>query len=108
MTPTSAPPDDIDRRFTDYFRHELPEPFPSCHAMNVAVPSTRVQPRWTSPLHSRVTLAASVGLLFGLGLFLSSPGGRNRPTVKAPAGPGTNLLDTSTADGTELLKQAGK
>lgn len=112
MTPTPAspvPPDELDRRFAEYFRHQLPEPFPNCRALDATEPSSLVHARRpTAAIRSRLTLAASVAALLGLGVTLSSPGERSRQTVKAPSAPGTDLLRTSTANGKHLLEQAGK
>lgn len=110
MNPTPnnpVPPDDLDGRFAAYFRRQLPDPFPAFRGMAVE-PSLLAAAR-RSAGRSRLTLAASAAALLGLGLVLSSPGVRNRPSsVKAPAAAGTSLFDTSTASGAELLKQAGK
>lgn len=100
-----VPPDDFDGRFEAFFRRQMPEPFPAFRGPE-AVPS-RASRRIAARSH--LTLAASVAGLLGLGLVLSSPGTRNRPSsVKVPAAPGTNLFETSTASGAKLLEQAGK
>lgn len=83
------PPDDVDRWLTDFFRAELPNPFPPAPA--VAEPA---RPRRAAE-HGRLTLAASVAALLGLGAYLSY-GPMADP---APTG-GAGLVEKGTANGT--------
>ena len=57
---------------------------------------------------SRLTLAASVAALLGLGLYVSS-GDRSQPTVQTPpASDAPGMLNQATADGTPMLTPMGK
>lgn len=95
MTPNRSP-NDVDRLFTDFFQSELPKPFPPGPAVGLAEPA---RPRARAADHGRLTLAASVAALLGLGVFLSyGPSGDPTPT----GGPG--LLEKGTANGKELHK----
>jgi hypothetical protein len=95
-----AAPDDVDRLFSAYFKKELPSQWPACRATVQAVPSGLVRPGSTA--RSRLTLAASVAALLGLGLYASS-GLNSRPANETDtAGPG--LLKDAKADGKNLQK----
>lgn len=104
-TPTQHP-DDLDRLFRAYFQRQVPDPFPPCPTVPVAEPASKYQSRQARPgVRSRLTLAASVAGLLGLGLTVSS-GVRTPQAAKAPDAPDARLLQNSTADGAELLKHA--
>lgn len=109
MNPTHNPttPDDLDRMLAAYFTRELPHPWPTCPSvgepvMVQAVPSSRVPAHQADSLsRSRLTLAASVAALLGLGLFVSSDV-RQQPTArKVTPDSATAPIDLSktTADG---------
>ena len=94
MTP-NHPPDDVDRWLTDFFQAQLPNPFPPAPMTAVAEPA---RPRRAAD-HGRLTLAASVAALLGLGVYLSYG-----PTADPAPAPGSGLLQNSTANGKELHK----
>lgn len=90
MTPNRNPgPDaaDVDRLFTAFFQSKLPTPFPPAPVVGDVEPA---RPRARTADHGRLTLAASVAALLGLGVFLSY--GPN--TDPAPTG-GAGLLEKS-------------
>ena len=88
MTP-NHPPDDVDRWLTNFFHAQLPNPFPPAPQVAVAEPA---RPRRATADHGRLTLAASVAALLGLGVTLSyGPNGDLAPAD----GPG--LLEKSVA-----------
>ena len=77
MTP-NHPPDDVDRWLTDFFQAKLPNPFPPAPMTAVAEPA---RPRRVTADRGRLTLAASVAALLGLGVYLSyGPTGDLAPT----------------------------
>ncbi|HET6574244.1 MAG TPA: hypothetical protein VFG68_11610 [Fimbriiglobus sp.] len=91
-----AGPDELDRLFSAYFKHQLPKHWPAFDPGPSAEP---VGPRAAGGLgRSRATLAVSVAVLLGVGLYLSS-GPRPLPTANEsqPGGPG--LLQGATAKG---------
>jgi hypothetical protein len=94
---SSSLPTDPDRAFADFFRAQVPAPWPACPvpAAAKAVPAT------DSPWSSRHALAASVALLLGLGLAFSG-------SLAPPRQPATHgdLTGGATADGKDLLKHA--
>jgi hypothetical protein len=105
MTPNQttpvSPPDRLDRLFSDFFKNELPQPWP---APPIATrPSVLSRDRAADGSRSRYTLAASVAMLLGLGVYLSStvPGGQpiagDRPS---------NLLNKAEAEGKKMLHHA--
>src|SRR5262245_12021954 len=68
-----SPDDLVDSLLREFFRAEMPDPWPSLEAPTaerVTVPMRPLARRWTV-LRSRFTLAASVLLLLGLSLFLA-------------------------------------
>ena len=93
-TPSPAATDPLDRALHGFFQSQLPAAWP---AAPVEVEAARVpSPARRSP--ARLTLAASIALLLGLGATLSyAP---QSPT--APAGSG--LLNDASADGKKLEK----
>lgn len=96
MTPNRTP-DDVDRWFTDFFQAKLPAPFPPAPAVGVelAAPARRAAE------HGRLTLAASVAALLGLGVYLSyGPNGDPAPT----SGPGLLEKSTANVEGSTLHK----
>ncbi len=97
--PLPAAPDELDRRFSAYFKAQVPQPWPKAPVANIEA-STRVAAiRRESPT-GRVTLAASVACLLGLGLALSYG-----PGFQGPTAPGGDLLKNGNADGKNLQKQ---
>jgi hypothetical protein len=104
MTPLqdpNFPPHPLDGSLKQYFRSQVPSPWPACRALDAGprpVPSTlRAKSNGTS---GRAILALAAALLLGLGVFLSSGWPNN-----ATPGPQTNpdSLHNVTADGTNLL-----
>lgn len=98
--PPTAPrePGEMDRLFTAYFKQQLPE----WRELRLTPPVNVRTPRPTSS-RSRLTLAASVVALLGLGLYVSS-GPQPAPTGQPVATHGTGLLPDATANGGNLLK----
>jgi hypothetical protein len=92
-------PNDLDRLLRDYFRSEMPEPWPAPQmpARLAVVPARAGRSRW-GLFRSRFALAASVALLllaqwFLAGRFHSEPGdpglrdgGASRDTILLPSG----------------------
>jgi hypothetical protein len=106
MTPThtdpqssSHPADGLDRLLSDFFKNEMPRPWPGPPPHAVAEPSALVRDRTDAGSRSRYTLAASVAVLLGLGVYLSA----NRPADPANRGPGDKLLRDADADGRKML-----
>ena len=95
MTP-KHPPDDVDRWLTDFFQSKLPKPFPPAPLTAVA---ELARPRRATADHGRLTLAASVAALLGLGVYLSYG-----PTAEPAPAPGSGMLQNSSANGKELHK----
>ena len=89
-------PDRIDRLFGDFFRNEMPHPWPAPHRIPTTVHAG------DAAMRSRMALAASVAALFGLGVYLSSATPAHSPKVATSE----RLLSGSTASGEELLKKA--
>jgi len=86
----------MDRLLSRYFQNELPQPWPDANAIVPVTPSSEMKSH--TGLHSRVTLAASVLILIGLGLLLpvSSRNG-NEPQSVGP------LMQGAMANGARLL-----
>src|SRR5262245_51844514 len=65
------PPEELDVLLRDFFRSEMPQPWPECAAPEPEPIRPLVRPAraWT-PVRSRLALAASVGLLLGGSLLL--------------------------------------
>ena len=92
------PPSDesMDRLLSQYFQNELPQPWPDANAIVPVTPASETKPY--TGLRSRVTLAASVLILIGLGLMLpTSPRNVNEPASVGP------LMQGATANGAKLL-----
>ena len=86
----------IDRLLSQYFQNELPQPWPNANAIVPVTPSSDTKSQ--TGLRSRVTLAASVLILVGLGLMLpTSPRNANEPAGVGP------LMQGATANGAKLL-----
>jgi hypothetical protein len=92
-------PDEMDRLFAAYFAQQLPEPWPEFRP----TPTANVRTARPTSGRSRLTLAASVAALLGLGLLVSS-GPRPAPHGQPVAKHGTSLLPQATANGSELQK----
>jgi hypothetical protein len=92
------PPDGYDRMFSDYFKNEMPNPWPGPQAMATAEPARRSA---DNGIRSRYTLAASVAVLLGLGAYLSSGPPTGHPSVPQPG-----LLKDASASGGKLLEHA--
>ena len=99
--PVPPPAAGLDRLLSDFFQNELPRPWPRPPAAT-AEPSSLARGRADVGNRSRYTLAASVALLLGLGVYLSSGTPAESQSPKAAA------LDTGKAasDGGNLLKGA--
>lgn len=117
--PNSA--DALDALLSDFFKAQLKKPWPKAPIPDAAAwpaepselataraaeaPRNAPSPQRDSSARARFTLAASVALLLGTGLFLADgfqPGARpGRDAV--PGTPGNPLLPGSNADGTEHL-----
>lgn len=87
MTANPHPPDALDEAFSDFFKGQMPRPWPPA-----PVPAMATRPADRPPAdplrRARWTLAASVALVLGTGWFLSTgsqPAGRST-TNPAPAG----------------------
>ena len=88
-------PGDLDRLFGAYFKAQLPQQWPQAPA-----PKSEVAGRTPARQEShdgRVTLAASVACLLGLGLALSYG-----PSFQGQAGPNGDLLQNGNANGSKL------
>lgn len=99
-----TPQDNLDRLFGSYIKRQMPSPWPACQA-TAAEPSEQYRKRTggSGLLRSRLTLAASVAALLGLGLYVTQGNTHQPPTAKVP---GTGLLNGATADGNKLLNRA--
>lgn len=107
MSKTTHPPDKLDGLLSDYFKAQMPTPWPAAPvpgSAGRAEPSGLLAAR-TPPANAdrggnraRVTLAASVALLLGTCWFLSRDG---QPVHRAPGKPapgsGPGLIDSGTA-----------
>ncbi|MFO0796558.1 MAG: hypothetical protein U0804_03715 [Gemmataceae bacterium] len=88
MTRTPPPTDGLDAALSDFFRSEMPKPWPAAPAL-ATVPARRDPGR-----RARLTLAASVALLAGGCWLLSAGGGpAGGPKPAAPA----DVLQNATA-----------
>jgi hypothetical protein len=95
-------PDELDRLFTTYFRHQLPQPWPAFEpgpSVELAGPRTS-----GAAGRSRATLAVSAAALLGFGLYLSS-GPRQLPSGTETRPSGSGLLKDATAKGPDLSKR---
>lgn len=100
-------PDELDRRFSDFFKAQLRTPWPNAPvpdaAARVASPRNAPAPG-DHTARARFTLAASVALVLGATLamsdgFQSGP----RPAVSTPASGGSQMLPGSSANGNHHL-----
>jgi hypothetical protein len=65
----NSEPDKVDRLLTEFFRAEVPAPWPKTPPIGAATPIVR---RWNDSLsHSRVALAASIAAILIGGWLLS-------------------------------------
>lgn len=104
MTPN--PPDALDRAFADFFRAELPQPWPAAPATPAARPAARpVVPDGST--RARWTLAASVALLVGSCWLLAGGPRQQRPVAGTPA-PGPDVLQQSSATLPDAFKSPPK
>ena len=103
-TPVLPPPDGLDRLLADFYRNEMPHPWPGPPAA-IAEPAGPARERTDAGRRSRYTLAASVALLLGFGVYLSSatPGG---PAPHAGGGPNPIKVEDAKANGKNLLDNA--
>ncbi len=90
-------PDELDRHLSAYFRAQVPTQWPTAPLPVQA----RATPKLSSAWKTRLTLAASVAGLLGLGWVLSSGnmGGSPKPNESE------QLLLKSSASGADLLKK---
>ncbi len=96
MNEHSSSDEPMDRLLSQYFQNELPQPWPDANAIVPVTPSSETKSH--TGLRSRVTLAASVLILIGLGLMLpTSPRNVNEPASVGP------LMQGATANGAKLL-----
>src|SRR5579883_1004856 len=95
------PPDRLDGLLSDFFKNEMPYPWPG-HRVSAVAPSSTAGRRDTG-LRSRYTLAASVAVLMGLGTFLMSFQSPD-PAARGGVTAGDRLLPQSEADGSKLMK----
>ena len=91
---TLSQPDELDRKFSGFFKAQLPQHWPQAPVGKAEVPQHRAALQFDK---GRVTLAASVACLLGLGLALSYG-----PTFNGPTTPSDGLLQDSKADGKTL------
>jgi len=88
--------DELDHQFSAFFKAQLPSQWPTAPARPVNVSVSRNVSTFAP---GRVTLAASLACLLGLGLALSES-----PTFQNTSAPGNNLLNNSKADGNKFHK----
>lgn len=119
--PLPNPADALDALLTDFFKSQLKKPWPKAPipdasartaepselatARAAEAPRNAPSPQRDSSARARFTLAASVALLLGTGLFLADgfqPGPRLTPNA-VPGTQGNSLLPGSSADGTDHL-----
>jgi hypothetical protein len=88
MSQTPMPPDALDQALSDFFKAQMPRPWPAAPATAHATPSALATPRTDTLTRARLTLAASVALLLGTGWYLASgsPQAARGPTRPGPAG----------------------
>ena len=93
-------PDDLDRHLSAYFRAQVPTQWPAAPIPVQARSAKSISSAWKT----RLTLAASVAGLLGLGWVLSSGtmGSSPKPNEAEP------LLQKSSASGANLLKHLPK
>jgi len=96
LSATPAQPDELDRRFAAYFKAQVPQPWPEAPVANVEA-SSRLPAVQRESHTGRLTLAASVACLLGLGLALSYG-----PSFQGSATPSGDLLKNGSADGKAL------
>lgn len=87
---------ELDRKFSEFFHTQVPQPWPVPMAVARAEPASRRSSGSRDP--GRITLAVSVACLLGLGLALSYG-----PQFRG-ANPSRELFDKSNADGKNLHK----
>jgi len=93
---STQPHDVLDRKFSAFFKAQLPQPWPQAPIARVGI-ANRPASQFDK---GRVTLAASIACLLGLGLALSYG-----PTFPGRATPNGGLLQNSDADGKNLQKR---
>ena len=92
MTRTPLPPDALDAALSDFFKRELPKPWPAAPA--VASPARVVRP--DPGRRARYTLAASVAALAGACWLLSNGSGPVTGSGAKPAAT-ADVLQNATA-----------
>ena len=98
MTPTTPPADETESLFAEYLKAQVPHPWPACRALARSEPAELSGTPGRSDRRSRLTLAASIAILLGGGLALST-GPRPEPAPDQSPAAGPNLLNSATADG---------
>jgi len=83
MSQPTLPHDPVDAALSDYFKSAMPKAWPA--APRTAEPAGSVASRSATGTRARFTLAASVALALGAGLWLS--GGPQPATRPVPAKP---------------------
>ena len=87
---------EMDRKFSTFFKAQLPQQWPQAPVAMSEVAHHRPASQFDK---GRVTLAASVACLLGLGLALSYG-----PTFQGNVVPNGGLLQNSNADGSKFNK----
>jgi len=87
-------PDDLDGLLRNFFRSEMPNPWPTMTAPAIENPT----PTWWSRSRSRLALAASVALLLVGSWFLSG----SAPDYTAPVVNGPRDTSSGAADKSDL------
>jgi hypothetical protein len=95
-------PDELDKLFSAYFRHQLPKQWPEFRPHFIASPIGHQAN--TKSGRSRATLAVAVAVLFGTGLYLSS-GSHPLPQMDNAQTTETGLLEKANAKGPDLLNR---
>ena len=86
--------DELDRKFSAFFKAQLPQKWPQAPVAKAEVAQNRTVSQFDK---GRMTLAVSIACLLGLGLALSYG-----PTFRAAPDPSEGLLQGSNADGKNL------
>jgi hypothetical protein len=95
MSQVSLPPDRTDELLSKFFKSKMPHPWPAAPAAAFAQPSSL---RATAGANrARLTLAASVALLLGVGWYLASGTNPSERGVIKPAAPATGILNDGSA-----------
>lgn len=94
--PRNGPPDDLDRLFGNFFKSQMPKPWPAVRIPALVEPAGGLTARAVggdTAVRSRLTLAVSAALLLGGGLYLSGQMGTDPRPLGRPDG-----IDRATAN----------